>query len=94
MGFPITMDIHERYQAETAVEVADIIQIQAFLCRQTDLLVAANKIVNIKKAQFQPTQNMIHLLNKVFESGNKNVIITERVHYFDPGIWLLIFEIS
>lgn len=87
-GFPITTDIHESCQANLVAEVADIIQIPAFLCRQTDLLVAAaktNKIVNIKKAQFLAAQDMIHPLNKVIDSGNNNVLLTERGTLFGPG---------
>lgn len=87
-NFPITTDIHEPYQADLVAEVADIIQIPAFLCRQTDLLVAAaktNKIVNIKKAQFLAAQDMVHPINKVFESGNNNVLLTERGTLFGPG---------
>ena len=74
-------DIHEAYQAKPAGEVVDVLQIPAFLCRQTDLLVAAAKtckIVNIKKAQFLSGEDMQYPVQKVHESGNENVWLTER----------------
>lgn len=80
-GLPILTDIHESYQAEIVAEVADILQIPAFLCRQTDLLVAAaetGRIVNIKKAQFLPGHDMVHPVKKVTDSGNTKVMLTER----------------
>lgn len=80
-GLPICTDIHEPWQAEKAAEVADIIQIPAFLCRQTDLLVAAaktGKCINIKKAQFLAPWDMKNCLDKVKESGNDNVMLCER----------------
>ncbi|UEG51509.1 3-deoxy-8-phosphooctulonate synthase [Mucilaginibacter daejeonensis] len=78
---PLTTDIHESYQAAIAAEVVDILQIPAFLCRQTDLLVAAaetGKIVNVKKAQFLSGQDMYYPAQKVVEAGNDQVILTER----------------
>jgi 2-dehydro-3-deoxyphosphooctonate aldolase (KDO 8-P synthase) len=78
---PLTTDIHESYQAAIAGEVVDILQIPAFLCRQTDLLVAAaqtGKIVNVKKAQFLSGQDMFYPAQKVVEAGNNQVILTER----------------
>jgi 2-dehydro-3-deoxyphosphooctonate aldolase (KDO 8-P synthase) len=80
-GFPILTDIHEPGQAEAAAEVADILQIPAFLCRQTDLLLAAGRtgrIVNIKKGQFVAPQDISHAAEKVASTGNRNVILTER----------------
>lgn len=80
-GLPICTDIHEAWQAEPAAQVADILQIPAFLCRQTDLLVAAaktGKCVNIKKAQFLASWDMGNCVNKVRESGNNNVMLCER----------------
>ena len=74
-------DIHESYQAQPVGEVVDVIQIPAFLCRQTDLLVAAaqtGKIVNIKKAQFLSGLDMEYPVQKVRESGNQKVWLTER----------------
>ena len=78
---PIVTDIHTPDQAEIAAEVADILQIPAFLCRQTDLLVAAaktGKIVNIKKGQFLAPQQMKALVKKVEDSGNKQIMLTDR----------------
>lgn len=78
---PICTDIHEPWQAERAAQVADILQIPAFLCRQTDLLVAAaktGKCVNIKKAQFLAPWDMKNCVEKVRQSGNNNVMLCER----------------
>ena len=80
-GLPICTDIHEPWQAERAAEVCDIIQIPAFLCRQTDLLVAAAKTgkwINIKKAQFLAPWDMQNCVEKVKESGNDHVMLCER----------------
>lgn len=80
-GLRILTDIHESWQAAPAAEVADVLQIPAFLCRQTDLLVAAaktGKVVNIKKAQFLSGDDMCYPVQKVRESGNDNVWLTER----------------
>lgn len=80
-GLKICTDIHEPWQAEKAAKVADIIQIPAFLCRQTDLLVAAaktGKIINIKKAQFLAPWDMKNVVTKVEESGNHNIMLCER----------------
>jgi len=80
-GLPICTDIHEAWQAAPAAKVADILQIPAFLCRQTDLLVAAaktGKCINIKKAQFLAAWDMKNCLQKVRESGNDNVMLCER----------------
>lgn len=74
-------DIHESYQAIPCGEVVDVLQIPAFLCRQTDLLIAAaktGKIVNIKKAQFLSGDDMQYPVQKVRESGNDNIWLTER----------------
>ena len=84
-GLRITTDIHESYQAEAAGVVCDILQIPAFLCRQTDLLVAAahtGKIVNIKKAQFLSGRDMKYPVEKALESGAKEVWLTERGNSF------------
>lgn len=78
---PIVTDIHLPEQAAVVAEVADIIQIPAFLCRQTDLLVAAaktGKIVNIKKGQFLAPEQMGTLVKKVEDSGNKQILLTDR----------------
>ena len=85
---PIVTDIHTDEEARIAAEVADIIQIPAFLCRQTDLLIAAaktGKIVNIKKGQFLAPEQMKSLIQKVEESGNLNIAITERGTTFGYG---------
>jgi 2-dehydro-3-deoxyphosphooctonate aldolase (KDO 8-P synthase) len=81
LGIPVLTDIHEPAQAERAAEGADILQIPAFLCRQTDLLVAAGRtgrVVNIKKGQFVAPQDMRHAAEKVASTGNDKVILTER----------------
>jgi 2-dehydro-3-deoxyphosphooctonate aldolase (KDO 8-P synthase) len=80
-GFPILTDLHEPEQAEPVAEVADILQIPAFLCRQTDLLLAAGctgRIVNIKKGQFMAPHDMRHAAEKVASTGNRQVVLTER----------------
>ncbi len=84
-GLRLLTDIHESYQAKPVGEVVDVIQIPAFLCRQTDLLVAAaktGKIVNIKKAQFLSGLDMEYPVQKVRESGNDKVWLTERGNTF------------
>ena len=80
-GLPIVTDIHEPSQAERAAEVADVLQIPAFLCRQTDLLVAAartGRTVNVKKGQFLAPKDMRHVVAKLTESGNSRILLTER----------------
>lgn len=80
-NLPIVTDIHTPEQAAIAAEVADILQIPAFLCRQTDLLIAAaktGKIVNIKKGQFLAPEQMSPLIKKVEDSGNSNILLTDR----------------
>lgn len=80
-GLQLLTDIHESYQAAPVGEVVDVIQIPAFLCRQTDLLIAAaktGKVVNIKKVQFLSGSDMKYPAQKVKESGNENVWLTER----------------
>ncbi len=77
----IVTDIHEPWQAKHIAEVADIIQIPAFLCRQTDLLVAAartGRIMNVKKAQFLAPWDMRNVVHKIEQSGNKNIMLCER----------------
>ena len=84
-GLRLLTDIHESYQAEPVGEVVDVIQIPAFLCRQTDLLVAAaktGKIVNIKKAQFLSGRDMKYPVQKCLESGAKEIWLTERGNCF------------
>ncbi len=80
-GVPVTTDIHEPWQAERAAEVVDLLQVPAFLCRQTDLLVAAartGKPVNVKKGQFMAPWDMRHVVEKLRESGAAGVMLTER----------------
>ncbi len=80
-GVPILTDIHEASHAERVAPVADVLQIPAFLSRQTDLLVAAartGRVVNIKKGQFLAPADMRHAIAKVVEAGNARVIVTER----------------
>ncbi len=81
LSVPVLTDIHEPSQAAPAAEVADVLQIPAFLCRQTDLLEAAARtarIVNIKKGQFLAPEDMRHAIAKVVDAGNARVIVTER----------------
>ena len=78
---PILTDVHEAGDVSTVAEVADILQIPAFLCRQTDLIVAAalsERVVNIKKGQFVSPWDMKHAVDKCHASGNKRVFVTER----------------
>ncbi len=80
-GVPLLSDIHEPHQADTVKDVLDIIQIPAFLCRQTDLLVAAaktGKTVNVKKGQFMSPDDMKNVVVKLEQAGNKNILLTER----------------
>lgn len=80
-GVPVLTDIHEPSQAEEAARVVDILQIPAFLCRQTDLLVAAartGRVLNVKKAQFMAPEDMSAVLSKCAEAGNRQVILCER----------------
>ncbi|MEO7274797.1 MAG: 3-deoxy-8-phosphooctulonate synthase [Vicinamibacterales bacterium] len=80
-GVPILTDIHEPWQAARAAEVADVLQIPAFLVRQTDLVTAAaatGRVVNLKKGQFLAPDDMRHAIDKVTTSGNRQVIVTER----------------
>ena len=81
LGIPILTDVHEPWQCEKVSEVADILQIPAFLCRQTDLLVAAaktGKIINVKKGQFLAPWDMKNIVNKIEESNNTNILLCER----------------
>ncbi|MEO1137080.1 MAG: 3-deoxy-8-phosphooctulonate synthase [Pseudomonadota bacterium] len=80
-GLPVVTDVHEPSQCAIVAEVADVLQIPAFLCRQTDLLVAAAKtgrVVKIKKGQFLAPWDMKNVVAKVREAGNENVLVTER----------------
>jgi 2-dehydro-3-deoxyphosphooctonate aldolase (KDO 8-P synthase) len=81
LGIPVLTDIHEPAQADPAAEVVDILQIPAFLCRQTDLLLAAGRtgrVVNIKKGQFLAPSDIAHAAEKVASTGNDKILLTER----------------
>ena len=81
LSVPIVTDIHESYQAEKIAEVADVIQIPAFLCRQTDLLISAGKqgkVVNVKKGQFLAPEDMKGAIEKIRSTGNDKIMLTER----------------
>lgn len=81
LNLPVLTDIHSEIEAEIASDYADVLQIPAFLCRQTELLEAAaetGKIINIKKGQFLAPEDMIHQVNKVRDAGNKKIMVTER----------------
>ena len=78
---PIITDVHSVLECNQIKDHVDIIQIPAFLCRQTDLLIAAantNKIINVKKGQFLAPRDMINVVNKITDSGNENILLTER----------------
>ncbi|KQK28754.1 2-dehydro-3-deoxyphosphooctonate aldolase [Bosea thiooxidans] len=80
-GLPVLTDVHDAAQCAPVAEVVDVLQIPAFLCRQTDLLVAAartGRVVNVKKGQFLAPWDMVNVAAKVTESGNPNVMLTER----------------
>jgi 2-dehydro-3-deoxyphosphooctonate aldolase (KDO 8-P synthase) len=80
-GLPVLTDVHESAQCADVAEAVDVLQIPAFLCRQTDLLIAAAKtgrVVNVKKGQFLAPWDMGQVLAKIVESGNPNVLLTER----------------
>ena len=81
LGIPVLTDVHERDQCAAVAEAVDILQIPAFLCRQTDLLVGAartGKVVNVKKGQFLAPQDMKNVIAKITGAGNPNVLVTER----------------
>jgi 2-dehydro-3-deoxyphosphooctonate aldolase (KDO 8-P synthase) len=81
LNVPILTDIHNIEQCSIVSKHADVLQIPAFLCRQTDLLIAAaktNKIINVKKGQFLAPWDMVNVTKKISDSGNKNILVTER----------------
>ena len=81
VGIPVLTDVHTAEQCSVIAQHVDILQIPAFLCRQTDLLIAAaktGKIINVKKGQFLAPWDMVNVIKKIEESGNKNILITER----------------
>ncbi len=80
-GLPVLTDVHEAEQCRRAAEVVDILQIPAFLCRQTDLLIAAaqtGRVINVKKGQFLAPWDMTNVVAKITGAGNRNVLVTER----------------
>ncbi len=82
---PVLSDIHEPWQAEVVSEVLSVIQIPAFLCRQTDLLLAAGKtdlVINVKKGQFMSPEDMFLVKDKIESTGNKKIMLTERGTFF------------
>ena len=92
LDLPVTTDIHEPQQAAPAAEVCDILQIPAFLARQTDLLISAAKAaagqgraVNVKKGQFMAPSDMRHVVGKLQESGTRNILLCERGTFFGYG---------
>ena len=81
IGIPVLTDVHTAEQCQLVKDFVDVLQIPAFLCRQTDLLIAAaktKKIINVKKGQFLAPWDMANVIRKIEESGNKNILITER----------------
>jgi 2-dehydro-3-deoxyphosphooctonate aldolase (KDO 8-P synthase) len=81
LGVPVLTDVHEAQQCATVAEVVDVLQIPAFLCRQTDLLVAAGatgRVINVKKGQFLAPWDMTNVVAKITAAGNRNVLVTER----------------
>ena len=81
LDLPITTDVHTSEEAKAAGQVCDILQIPAFLCRQTDLIYAAaltGKVISVKKGQFMAPWDMQNVVNKIYEAGNKNVILIDR----------------
>ena len=93
LGVPVLTDVHNEQQCKIVSEHVDVIQIPAFLCRQTDLLIAAaktNKIINVKKGQFLAPWDMVNVTKKISETGNDNILVTERGASF--GYNTLVFD--
>jgi 2-dehydro-3-deoxyphosphooctonate aldolase (KDO 8-P synthase) len=87
-GLPVLTDVHEPWHAEKAGQVVDVLQIPAFLCRQTDLLVAAGgtgRVVNVKKGQWMAPEELAHAVDKIRRSGSPEVTVTERGTFFGYG---------
>ena len=81
VGIPVLTDVHTSEQCEIVAKHVDVLQIPAFLCRQTDLLIAAaktGKVINVKKGQFLAPWDMVNVTKKIEDSGNKNILVTER----------------
>jgi len=84
-GLPVLTDVHETHQVPAVAAVVDVIQIPAFLCRQTDLLIAAGrsgKPVNVKKGQFLAPSDVVHIVSKIESTDNQKILLTERGHSF------------
>lgn len=80
-GLPVLTDVHSDAEVPLAASVADVLQIPAFLCRQTDLLLAAGesgRVVNVKKGQFMAPEDMVHVVKKIEHTGNRRILLTER----------------
>ena len=87
-GLPVVVDVHEPWQAEEAAQVADVLQIPTFLCRQTDLVLACadtGRAINVKKGQFLAPGAMEQVIKKIESRGNKNILLTERGASFGYG---------
>ena len=87
-GLPVLVDVHEPWQAEEAAQIADVLQIPAFLCRQTDLLLACadtGRVVNVKKGQFLAPGAMEQVIKKIESRGNRRILLTERGASFGYG---------
>jgi 2-dehydro-3-deoxyphosphooctonate aldolase (KDO 8-P synthase) len=88
LRIPVLVDVHEPWQADRCAAVADVLQIPAFLCRQTDLLLACagtGKVVNVKKGQFLAPQSMENIVKKIASTGNHSILLTERGSSFGYG---------
>jgi 2-dehydro-3-deoxyphosphooctonate aldolase (KDO 8-P synthase) len=88
LGAPVLVDVHEPWQAARCAAVADVLQVPAFLCRQTDLLLACaetGKAVNVKKGQFLAPQGMENIIRKIESTGNRSILLTERGSSFGYG---------
>ena len=95
LDLPVLSDIHESWQAEPAAEVLSVLQIPAFLCRQTDLLVAAGKTglpINVKKGQFMAPEDMAYTVEKIKSTGNSKILLTERGTFFGYRNWVVDFR--
>src|SRR5947209_17202531 len=87
-GLPVTTDVHETHQVEDVAEVCDLLQVPAFLARQTDLVLACGRTgraVNVKKGQFMAPADMRHVVSKMAEVGNEKLLLTERGTFFGYG---------
>ena len=90
---PVLTDVHAADQCEQVGKVCDVIQIPAFLCRQTDLLIAAGetgKAINVKKGQFLAPWDMVHVADKIASTGNENILLTDRGSSFRKNRWVLL----